>query len=145
MPNSSTHIFRVSLRAKLYREIEIASAKSLSDLAQGIVAAFGFNFDHAFGFYSKLTGHYSDSPVKFELFADLEHGRSDAGSVERTKIAKAFPTVGAKMLFLFDYGDEWHFQVELRALGEKVPKERYPRIVAWVGAAPEQYPDFEEE
>jgi len=26
-------------------------------------------------------------------------------------VAQAFPAVGAKMQFLFDYGDDWRFQV----------------------------------
>ncbi len=49
------------------------------------------------------------------------------------------------MLFVFDYGDEWCFQVELKALGEKAPKTRYPRMVAAMGEAPSQYPDVDED
>jgi hypothetical protein len=145
MAGATTHIFRASLTPKLYRDIEIDSGKSLYDLAEGIVGAFDFDFDHAFGFYSKLTGHYFDSPSKYELFADLEGGESDAKSVKRTKVAQAFPDVGSKMLFLFDYGDEWRFQVALTALGEKAPKVRYPRMLSSTGEAPPQYPDFDED
>ena len=75
----------------------------------------------------------------------MEGGESDAGSVKRTKVAQAFPDVGSKMLFLFDYGDEWRFKVEVIGLGEKVPKARYPKVLATVGKAPPQYPDLEEE
>jgi hypothetical protein len=56
MTGATTHILRASLRPKLYRDIEIDSGKSLYDLAEGIVRAFDFDLDHAFGFYSKLTG-----------------------------------------------------------------------------------------
>jgi hypothetical protein len=145
MAGATTHILQASLRPKLYRDIEIDSEKSLYDLAEGIVQAFDFDLDHAFGFYSKLTGHYHDSPVKYELFADLEGGESDAGSVKRTKVAQAFPDVGSKMLFLFDYGDERRFKVETVGMGEKVPKARYPKVVKSVGTAPPQYPDPDEE
>ena len=71
MADTSTRIFRASLRGRLYRDIELPSNKSLEDLAAAIVRAFGFDFDHAFGFYSKLTGHYHDSDERYELFADL--------------------------------------------------------------------------
>jgi hypothetical protein len=145
MAGATTHIFRASLRPKLYRDIEIDSGKSLDDLAEGIVGAFDFDLDHAFGFYSKLTGHYYDSPIKYELFADLEGGESDAKSVRRTKIAQAFPDIGSKMLFLFDYGDQWQFKVEVIGLGEKVPKARYPRVIKSMGTAPPQYPDPDDE
>ena len=144
MAGATTHILRASLRPKLYRDIEIDSGKSLYDLAEGIVGAFDFDLDHAFGFYSKLTGHYFDSPSKYELVADLE-GESDAKSVKRTKVAQAFPDVGSKMLFLFDYGDQWEFKVEVIGLGEKVPKARYPKVIKSVGTAPPQYPDPDEE
>jgi len=145
MPTASTRIFRVSLRPKLYRDLEIQSDKSLYQLAESIVRAFGFDFDHAFGFYSKLTDYYHDSPSKYELFADLENGDSDARSVKRTKIVQAFPTVDTKMMFLFDYGDEWRFKVELVGLGEKAPNARYPKTLASVGQAPPQYPDPDED
>jgi hypothetical protein len=109
------------------------------------VRAFDFDLDHAFGFYSKLTEYCLDSPIKYELFADLEGGESDAGSVKRTKVAQAFPDVGSKMLFLFDYGDEWRFKVEMVGMGEKVPKARYPKVIKSMGTAPPQYPDPDEE
>ena len=50
-------------------------------------------------------------------------------TVDRTKVAQAYPDVGSKMLFLFDYGDEWRFKVEVIGLGEKVPKARYPKVL----------------
>ncbi len=142
---STTQTFRVSLKPKVYRDIEIEGSKSLSDLAEAITGAFDFDFDHAFGFYSKLTGPYQESPERYELFADLEDAESDAQSVQRTKLAEAFAAVGKKMLFLFDYGDEWRFEVHLTARGEKKPKTRYPRLVSTMGDAPSQYPDEDDD
>lgn len=49
------------------------------------------------------------------------------------------------MTFLFDYGDEWRFRVDVLALGEREPRKRYPRMVASVGKAPPQYPDPDED
>jgi hypothetical protein len=145
MAKGTIHIFRASLKTKLYREIEIDGSRSLRDLAEAIVGAFDFDFDHAFGFYSKLTGPYHQSPEQYELFADMEDTESDAESVERTKVAAAFATIGKTMLFVFDYGDEWRFQVKLLGLGEKAPKTRYPRLVATLGEAPPQYEYDEDE
>lgn len=142
MERQTTHIIRVSLAKTVYRDIEILSGKSLYDLAKSIVKAFDFDFDHAFGFYSKLTGNYYDSPIKYELFADM--GESDARSVKKTRVGHAFPAVKAKLLFVFDYGDEWTFKVECMGHGDRSPKAKYPRIVRLVGTAPEQYPQPEE-
>ena len=56
-------IFRVSLDKDVYRDIEIPGSQSLHDFAEAIVKAYDFDFDHAFGFYSKVTGHIFDSPI----------------------------------------------------------------------------------
>jgi hypothetical protein len=145
MADPTTRIFRVALRPRLYREIEIDSGRSLYDLAEAIVRTFDFDLDHAFGFYGKLTGNYTASPVRYELFADMEGGSSDAGSVKRTKVARAFPAVGTTMLFLFDYGDEWRFKVELVGMGKKIPKAHYPKVLATMGTAPPQYQNMDED
>ena len=142
MAEAATQMFRVSLNPKLHRDIEIQSSKKLYDLASAIIAAFGFDFDHAFGFYSLLKGNVLRSPIKYELFADM--GESDARSVKRSRIVDAFPEVGSKMTFLFDYGDNWQFRVELIGQGIKERGVKYPRVCKTVGQAPEQYPAEEE-
>jgi len=141
MAEAGTQVFRVSLNPKLYRDIEIQSSKKLYDLASAIVAAFGFDFDHAFGFYSLLKGNILQSPVKYELFADMADMdiESEAGSVKRTRISEAFHKIGYKMTFLFDYGDNWEFRVELIGKGVKERGVKYPRVRKEVGRAPEQY------
>jgi hypothetical protein len=143
MAESETLVFCASLRPKIYRHIEIASTSSLYSLAQAIVRSF--DFDHAFGFYSKLKENIYDSPVRYELFVDIGEGEGDARSVKRTRIIKAFPSVGTKMRFLFDYGDEWEFLVELVERKPKELKVKLPRLLISAGKAPAQYPDPEDE
>jgi Plasmid pRiA4b ORF-3-like protein len=140
----STHIFRVSLKPRLYRDIGIKSDESLAELAEVIVKAFDFKFDHAYGFFSAMKGNVYKSPVRYELFADVDGGR-EARSVKRTTVGDAFALVGSNMLFLFDYGDEWRFKIEVIGLGEQEPKGRYRNILATVGKAPDQYPDPDED
>ena len=65
--------------------------------------------------------------------------------VRRTGLSTVFPEPGKQMLFLFDYGDEWRFKVELIGLRRKEPNAAYPRVVKRVGEAPPQYPDLEED
>ena len=152
MAQAGTHTVRVTLvhEPSVYRELEIDSSKSLYGLAEAIVAAFGFDFDHAFGFYSGRTERtLMSAKPKYELFADMGRDafgdKSDALSVKKTRIIDAFPKVGHAMTFLFDYGDEWLFRVEVVGLGQKVAKVRYPRVLKEGGEAPEQYPDPDED
>ena len=150
-----TCILRASLLGDdpLYRDIEIPENQSLYDLAEAIVDAFGFDFDHAFGFFSELGWNIYDSPVRYELFVDMgtENGgmgsddRPKAGSVKKTKISQAFTEPKQKIQFLFDYGDEWRFEIEVRDFAEKAKGVKYPRILDLKGVSPEQYPDWEDE
>lgn len=144
---AGTHIMRVSLRGEpsIYREIEIASSKSLYVLAGAIVAAFDFDLDHAFGFYSgKTERSLLSADPKYELFADIGE-ESDAKSVKKSTVADAFPRQGHSMVFLFDYGDEWLFDVEAMRIDAQAPKSRKPRVLAKAGPSPAQYeyPDDE--
>ena len=126
MAETETFIFRASLKPKIHRDFEISAGSSLYTLAQAIVGFFDFDFDHAFGFYSGLKGDIYRSPTRYELFVDLGEGEDDARSVKWTRVAEAFPSVGAKMRFLFDYGDEWVFLVELVGRKPKEPRSGSP-------------------
>lgn len=144
---ATTHILRVRVfwEQSIYRSIEIPGDRSLYDLAEGIVAAFGFDFDHAFGFYSGLTEKtMREARPRYELFADMGE-ESDAKSVKQTPVAQAFPKLRHKLMFLFDYGDEWLFRVELTGFGDKAAKTRYPKVVASAGEAPVQYPEWDDD
>ena len=146
MAQTGTLIVRAALERKksIYRDIEIEASKSLYRLAEAVVESFGFDFDHAFGFYSGLTpAKMMRQQPRYELFADM--GEADPGilGVKKTKVSQAFPAAGHTMLFLFDYGDEWRFRVSLIGTGSKAAKVRYPRLVQSRGEAPPQYPDPE--
>ena len=146
MAQTDTLIIRAALegKASIYREIEIEASKSLHKLAEAIVAAFGFDFDHAFGFYSGFTRSAMSALPRYELFADMGERESGVLGVKKVNVAQAFPAIGHTMLFLFDYGDEWHFRVRLKETGNKTAKVRYPRVVPTRGEAPKQYPDPED-
>lgn len=131
--------FRVSLAPDIWREIEISGASSLYTLARVINEAFDFAFDHCFGFFSRLNGDYHNSPERYELFNDIDEDVPGSRGVKRIRVATAFPEPGKKMLFLFDYGDEWLFTVELMARTEARAGPRLPRMLRSHGNAPPQY------
>ncbi len=131
------------VRGMPYRTLTIPEGSTLYSLAEAIVDSFDFDFDHAFGFYDNIK-RWTESREGYELFTDIGED-SEFKSVKRTKINKVFDKIKKKMLFLFDYGDEWHFIVEFK--GVESPKEdaKYPLIVKSVGEAPPQYGEMDEE
>jgi hypothetical protein len=85
--NSGSDILRAALQDEpaIYREIEVESRTTLSDLAEAIVHAFDFEFDHAFGFYSKLTGRdvmLSQPKLRVASAASLRAPPEDARPAE---------------------------------------------------------------
>jgi len=143
-----TYIFNTNLfeNKKISRKIEVAENISLYQLAKAIVKAYDFNFDHCFGFFSKVSPYgYFGSEEQYELFTDLiEEGEeiepTGAGSVKKTKVNEVWRKLKDRMMFLFDYGDNWRFLVELVDFGKKDAKKKYPRIIKKIGRAPKQYP-----
>ena len=145
-----TCVFKTNLLRdkKIIREVEVPENISLYNLARTIISAYDFDFDHAFGFFSTVGERYLDSERKYELFTDLGNEGIEptgAGSVKKTKVAEVWKNHGDKMLFLFDYGDNWLFVIELVSFGEKEAKIKYPRVLQNIGKAPEQYEDYDEE
>lgn len=126
-----------------YRSITVVSGISLHKLAETILESFEFNFDHAYGFYDNIK-KWSNSKEGYELFADTGEESRFKG-VKKTKIEDVFNSEKKKMLFLFDYGDQWHFIVELLSTGSPEKNDKYPKIIESVGDAPPQYESFDRE
>lgn len=131
---------------KVLRRIQIAETKSLYNFAKVIVGAFGFQFDHCFGFYSNFEKYY-DSAKMYEFFVDIgeERSRPWVKGVKNTRISQPFKNPGDKMHFLFDYGDCWHFAVELKEIKQAEKWDLKPVILESIGKAPLQYPPCEDE
>ena len=153
-PKKHDYIFEVSLQecgaydvnGRILRKIQISENKSLYSFAKIITQAFGFSFDHCFGFYDNLKKD-SESKKAYELFVDIgEEPLTPASKgVKNTKIAQAFHDPGEKMLFVFDYGDDWHFIVELKEVRDVKERNIKPVILESIGSAPEQYPPCKDE
>ena len=129
------------VRGQPFKVLAIPEGFTLYGLAEAIVDGFNFDFDHAFGFYDNIK-RWPHSNEGYELFADIGEESKFKG-VKVARVNKVFDELGKKMLFLFDYGDEWHFIVELK--GIELPKEggEYPFVVESVGDAPPQYGEEE--
>jgi hypothetical protein len=129
----------VKVRGFPYRVIAVPETFTLYELAMEILARFEFECDHAFGFYNNIV-RYGQSNEGYELFSDDEMGSdSDFPGVKETPVTTVFTTIGKKMLFLFDYGDEWHFIVKLIGIKPANDGELCAVCVKSIGKARHQY------
>jgi len=128
-----------NVRGRPYRVLAIPENFTLYQFADAILASFEFGRDHAFGFYNNLT-RWSQSTEGYELFSDDERDpMSEFPGVKKTQVNTVFTAIGKKMLFLFDYGDEWHFRVELTGVEPAEVVKSRAVCVKSVGEALPQY------
>lgn len=154
-----TYIFKVKLNhdKRIWRKIEILGSQTLGDLHMAIQEAFNFDADHLYSFFmSGKAWDDSDSeyyhpeadvdPLEMRRVLSLIRGSQPQPRLPATKvrIESLNLKLKQKFLYLFDYGDEWHFEVEFLKEGSP-EKAHYPRITDSRGEAPQQYTDDEEE
>ena len=123
-------------------EIAVGGNCSLHALAALIIKAVGFDFDHAFQFCDNFKDPYR-SKERYTLFADMGNGEPGDGSVKKTGIAEVFRP-NRKMIFHFDYGDDWFFLVTCTKVAESSAKKPFKKVIATHGKPPVQYPDYDE-
>ena len=132
----------------IWREIEVAANQTLADLGEAIPLAFDFDDPHLWSFF--LSGKPWDRATEYAARSEPDLlGGARPRAAGRVRIQDV-PLPGAagkkEFLFLFDYGDEWHFGVKLvRTSVAAEAGTGYPRVVASHGPAPPQYPDAEDD
>jgi len=141
-------VFRVTVEdnPEIIRELALLETQTLYTFAEAIIDSFDFDFDHCFGFFNNVDKWYQ-AERQYELFKDVgEECKPGTKGVKKTKIREAFEK-DKKMLFLFDYGDEWKFIVELVRKEEAAAgsRKKYPLLLKKVGESPEQYSPLEED
>lgn len=124
--------------AEFKADLVLGGEWSLYDFAEFIIKTVGFDFDHSFEFCDNLQKPYR-SKERYTLFADLGEEADDPG-VRNTKVSAVFRPK-RKMLFHFDYGDDWYFPLVCTAVKDSEAGRRFKKVLGKIGTPPEQYPD----
>jgi hypothetical protein len=125
----------VSLGTGCWRRIAIGGDAGLDVLATAILDAFKFDSDHLYRF------NYKD---RFGRTIEIDHpylaGESDHELAENVKIGDIPLSEGTRIGFLFDFGDQWEFEIETERLNTGTANQR-PQVLETHGEAPTQYGD----
>ena len=126
------YIFKVSL-GQIWRRIALPAERSLDTLASVILNTVNFDHDHLYQF------SYQN---RFGARQCIHHPSMDDGPWTHEVLVGDVPLrVGQRMTFLYDFGDQWAFDVTLEQVEpERVVQE--PVILEAHGEPPEQYPGF---
>jgi hypothetical protein len=153
-----TFIFKVKLREdrRIWRMIEALEGQTLDDLHWAIQGAYGFDGDHLYSYFmsgkpwdlSAYEYYHPEAASRDEVEVRMREMASKIRGVypeprlpaTEVKLESLSLKPRQRFLYLFDYGDEWLFEVEF--VGEGVSQEAdYPRVVGSRGESPQQYDD----
>ena len=122
------------------RVIEIDEDATLVDLHDAIQDAVHFGRDHPYGFFLA----HSHRGNRDWLSKEEEWEDREADYMER-RLGDLFPTGRKRLHYLFDFGDQWTFEIRPeRGRKEPEPGMAYPRVVRSEGPDPVQYPIYNE-
>lgn len=125
-----TYIVKASL-GNIWRRIAIPGNLDFDWLSSAILNAFRFDHDHLysfiyknrFGLETRINHPYLEEP----LFAD------------KVAVQDVLRQPGMSMIFLYDFGDNWEFTVELERIDPVDPALEKPKVLKKHGKSPEQY------
>jgi hypothetical protein len=130
------YVFKVSL-GKAWRRIAIPAKLKLDWLSNSILDAFDFENDHLYEF------RYKD---RFGRSGQVSHPYCEnSPSTAQVRVGELPLQPGDRMIFLFDFGDNWEFDVLLEEIQPPSAKIKKPKILEMQGEAPKQYWDEEED
>jgi len=136
-PEAQTYRFKISYRDAddVWFLIEASAKHTLDDLHNAIIDAADFDDDHLHAFF--LSGRAWDK--------ETEYGHGDARYSSAIPIGKLHLRMKQRFLYLFDFGDQHEFDVQLIETDPEPPREHFPRVVEQHGKMPPQYPDWDDE
>lgn len=131
------YTFKISFAKDVWRKVVLSGEHTMEDLHEMILDAYDFDYDHLYAFY--LDGQkWSDDCIS------SPHDIGRYPEADDVFIGDIGLVVEQQLLYLYDFGDEWTFQVKVEGIEEGEPEPFDPFIKESKGDAPQQY-FYEEE
>ena len=134
--SDKSYVFKVSFVEGVWRKIQIPSEFSLDVLHLAIIKSYNFEDDHLYAFFMDNV-LWSLEKVYWSPFSE------SSPSADTIKLSSFAFKKGDTFLYLFDFGDEWVFDVTF--VKEVVGGGQEVSILGSRGKSPEQYSNYEED
>lgn len=128
------YTFKVSLSKSIWRELSFSANHTMADLHDLILQSFSFDDDHLYAFFMDGQPWSQDSIMSPDAM--------DRISADTVKIGDLNLEEKQRFVYLYDFGDEYLFDVIVTDINEQDPTLMRPYIKSTHGSAPEQYEDF---
>ncbi|MDE6497471.1 MAG: plasmid pRiA4b ORF-3 family protein [Muribaculaceae bacterium] len=131
---SRTLVFKIQMKdvtkPPMWREVEVPAGFTFTKLHRAIQIIMGLDDEHLWQFNKKAydggitIGHTSRGPFD----PGLEEATHDA---DKTPLTMFFQNKGDKLEYVYDFGDDWIFAVELKDVVDK--KIKHPGCLKYKG------------
>jgi hypothetical protein len=127
-------VFRVAL-GEVWRRIAMPADATLDDLVGWILSAVNFDSDHLYEFiYRDRLGRQ----------VRASHPEMEEGPwTDQVQIGELPLEPGQSMQLIYDFGDNWEFDVRLESVTPGRGRGKLPRILEKHGKSPQQYPNWD--
>jgi hypothetical protein len=130
-------VFKVSLDKDLWRMINIPAQSTLEDLSDAILEAYRFDHDHLYRFLYASRFGFTEEVVHPYM--------EQSPDTTEVRIGDLTAEPGFKMIYNYDFGDDWNFDVHLERIDPPNPKVKAYQIGKRLGKSPEQYPSWDDD
>jgi hypothetical protein len=129
---TTVHRVKVTLygsKPPIWRRLEIPSTMPLDELHEVLQTAFDWDNYHLHQFET-VCGEFGD--------AERGDDWSEYGDETDVAIAQVAATEKSKVVYTYDFGDDWRHDLVVEKIIPAEPGVRYPRCTAGRGQAPEE-------
>ena len=136
-------VLSVSAGTGCYRHIQISESATLLKLSSAILSAVGFFDDHLHSFFMNNRAWDEDYEYACSGGGELNGAK---GSSDKAKLSKFHLRKGDRFLYIFDYGDDWRFQIKvLRVVDEPTKIQLVLKSVGEISQYSDEYGDDDED
>lgn len=125
---------------KVTRKIAMKETQTLDDLHEAIIyKSFEWDDPHMYSFFFDNIPYSKARGMEYCCSTEPDPFSGERSNPTSTKLRDLNLKKGQRFLFIFDFGDDQQFGIEVEGLGETVSGKKYPLILEEKGRAPKQY------
>ncbi|MGQ9469913.1 MAG: IS1096 element passenger TnpR family protein [Nitrososphaerales archaeon] len=130
----------VGFSRKVTRKIEMKETQTLDDLHEAIIyKSFGWDDPHMYSFFFDNIPYSENRRMEYCCSTKADPFSRERPNPTSTKLMRLNLKKGQRFLFIFDFGDDHQFNIEVEGFGNVAKGKKYPLLLEEKGKAPRQY------
>ena len=123
------------------RKIELKETQTLDELHEAIIChSFGWDDPHMYSFHLDNIPYSKNRKLEYSCDPEPDMFGGAKPNSTKTKLKDLNLKKDQKFLFVFDFGDDHQFGINVEGFGEIEKCKEYPVILEEKGKSPKQYP-----